>query len=99
MRPSLQIALAGACLLVAVGVGARPALAHARLLRSEPGDGAVLAKPPRDVTVFFDDVVVPAGGIAAVRNGGGSVLSGKAHLAPGNRRELVIPLRPHLPDG
>src|SRR5919201_2945997 len=87
-----------ACVLVALD-GAQAAFAHARLVRSVPADGAVLPVAPRAVRVLFDNSVVPAAGIAAVRNGGGSVLAGKPRLAPGNRRELVIPLRPNLPRG
>jgi len=99
MGRSLRLALAVGLVLVALAAGAGRAFAHARLVRSEPAGGAVLPSPPRAVRVFFDDDVVAAGGNEAVRNGGGSVLRGEAQLAPGNRRELVIPLRAGLPEG
>jgi copper transport protein len=86
-------------LLAAPGVYAQSAAAHARLVRSEPADGAVLTEAPREVRVFFDDRVTPAGGSEVVRNGDGSVLAGKPRLASGNHRVLVLPLRPGLERG
>jgi methionine-rich copper-binding protein CopC/putative copper export protein len=73
------------------------AAAHANLVRVEPPNGAVLARPPAAVRMTFDDPVQPGPGIAAVRNGGGSVLGGRAHVEA--RRILVVPLRAGLPDG
>src|SRR5438067_9376938 len=53
------------------------AAAHANLVRSQPADGAVLDRAPKEVRLDFDDTVRPAGGAKAVRNGDGSVLGGK----------------------
>jgi putative copper export protein len=47
--------------------------------------------------VVFDDVVRPGPGIAAIRNGGASVLVGRAHML--GTRMLVVPLRRGLADG
>jgi copper transport protein len=74
------------------------AAAHANLVRTEPGNGAVLARPPAAVRVVFDDRVRAGPGVEAVRNGGASVLAGKARVAAGGRT-LVVPLRPGLPEG
>ena len=74
-----------------------PGWAHASIVRSVPGDGAVLARPPAAVRVVFDDTVRTGHGIAAIRNGGGSVLGGPAHVERG--RTLVVPLRARLVDG
>ncbi len=72
------------------------ASAHANLVLTEPASGAVVARAPAVVRVVFDDVVRVGPGIEAVRNGGGSVLGG----APTTQgKTLVVPLRPHLPDG
>lgn len=95
----LRFVVVCSLLLGALAVGAGPAAAHARLVRSQPPDGAVLASAPRSVRLVFDDRVTPAGGNEVVRNGGGSVLVGKPRLAPGNDHELVLPLRPNLPHG
>jgi copper transport protein len=71
--------------------------AHARLLRTVPGDGSVLGSAPGRVRVVFDDNVRPVSGIKAIRNGGGSVLGGKPRIVGG--RVLVVPLRTGLGDG
>jgi copper transport protein len=73
------------------------ASAHARLVRTSPANGAVLAKPPGAIRVVFDDVVTRGGGIEAIRNGGGSILAGQARVVGGN--ELVLPLKRGLPRG
>src|SRR5919201_1633851 len=75
------------------------AFAHANLVRLKPANGVVLATAPTAVRVFFDDAIRPGPGVEAVRNGGGSVLAGRAHVAPGDPRELVVPLRRGLADG
>jgi copper transport protein len=75
------------------------AAAHARLVGSKPADGAVLATPPADVRLLFDDEIRPAGGDLAVDAAGRSVLGGHSHRLGGNGRALVIPLRPRLPRG
>jgi copper transport protein len=77
-------------------VFAPAALAHAVLLRSQPADRSVLGAAPVSVRLTFDEPVRAAGGIEAVRNGGASVLAGKARTAG---RVLVVPLRTGLPNG
>src|SRR5919204_6376153 len=69
------------------------AFAHANLVRLRPANGAVLARAPTAVRVFFDDAIRPGPGVEAVRNGGGSVLAERAYIPRGNHRELVVPLR------
>lgn len=71
--------------------------AHATLVRVVPEDGSVLAAAPRAVRVVFDDDVRPGSAIRAIRNGGGSVLAGKARVVGG--RTLVVPLRQGLQNG
>jgi copper transport protein len=73
------------------------AWAHATLVRVVPGNGAVLAAAPATVRLVFDDGVRAGSGIKAVRNGGGSVLAGKARVVGG--RTLVVPLRGGLRKG
>ena len=90
----MKLAIAGAVLLALVLPSA--AAAHATLLRSEPASGATLATAPRVVTLVFDDVVHVGPGVAAVRNGDGSVLGGHART---HGRVETIPLRPGLEDG
>jgi copper transport protein len=73
------------------------AQAHATLVRSEPRDRAVVETAPSRVRLVFDDDVRALSGMKAIRNGGGSVLSGHPHVVGG--RTLVVPLRAGLPDG
>jgi copper transport protein len=73
------------------------AAAHARLVQTAPADGAVVARSPAALRVSFDDTVHTGSGIAAIRNGGGSVLGRPARVEDG--RTLVVPLRHGLRDG
>lgn len=88
-----------ALVLVALCALALPATAqaHARLIRSDPANEAVLTKAPTSVRLFFDDTVRARSGMKAIRNGDGSVLRGKPHVVGG--RTLVIPVRSGLHDG
>jgi copper transport protein len=88
--------------ILIVALVAAPALpgtawAHATLVRTSPAGGAVVARAPAAVRVVFDDVVKVGPGIAAIRNGRGTVLAGRARVEAG--RTLVIPLRRGLGDG
>lgn len=70
------------------------ASAHATLLRTSPANGAVLARAPRSVRVFFDDTVRAGKHNAAVENRtGASVLAGQPRAVG---RVLTLPLRPGL---
>ncbi len=73
------------------------ASAHARLVRTVPADGAVLARSPRAVVVEFDDTVHLAGGNTAIANTSRrAVLSAAASVAG---RVLTLPLDRRLPRG
>src|SRR5438105_1587656 len=87
------------CAVVVALVAPAVAYGHANLVRIRPADGAALAAAPSAVRVLFDDAIRAGPGVEAVRNGGGSVLGGRAYVPRGNRRELVIPLRRGLADG
>ncbi len=81
--------------MIAVVVGtaiAAPAVAraHTNLVRTQPADGAVVARAPGRVLVVLDDQVRVAPGNAAIRNGGGSILAGRPQA---QGRTLVLPLR------
>jgi copper transport protein len=70
---------------------------HATLARVLPANGSVLDTPPAAVRLVFDDGVRVGSGVKAIRNGGGSVLAGRARVVGG--RTLVVPLRANLSDG
>ena len=88
--------LAAAAALFAAAAAAPPAWAHARLVSSTPADGDVLASPPRQVTIRFDDTVRARGGTTVVANSDKrSVVAGKPRA---RGRVLTIPLQ-KLRDG
>jgi copper transport protein len=95
MNPKVKSALTAAALAVLALPAA--AAAHANLVRITPAPGAVLARAPAEVRVVFDEAVRAGPGIAAVRNGGGSIVRGRARVGGG--RTLVVPLRRGLGDG
>ena len=85
------------CIVVAATlVAPAAASAHANDVDTNPENGAALVRAPTRVVVRFDDVVRTAPGNAAVRNGGASVLAGRART---HGRQLVLPLRKRLPGG
>jgi copper transport protein len=90
----LRRALLSACLFSLAFPAA--GWSHATLVRVVPGNGAVLARAPAAVRLVFDDDVRAGSGVKAIRNGGGSVLAGKARVVGG--RTLLVPLRANLPD-
>jgi copper transport protein len=90
---TLRLAIA---ILAALAVPSA-AWAHATLVRTDPANGSVLARPPTAVQVVFDDTVQVGPGIEAIRNGGRSVLTGRPRVEGG--RTLVVPVRRGLADG
>jgi copper transport protein len=74
----------------AAAAAAPAAWAHARLVSTTPGDRAVLASAPSQVTVRFDDTVRVLGGTVAVANSNKrSVVAGKPRASG---RVVTIPL-------
>jgi copper transport protein len=90
-RSSLAVLVAAVALTLPAA-----AAAHAHLVSVKPAPGAVLSTGPASVTVTFDDVVRVGPGNKVERNGGGSVLAGKATT---KGRSLVLPLQAHLGEG
>src|SRR5579885_33296 len=63
-----RIGVAALPLAIAALAAPAAASAHARLIRTAPAAGAVLAHPPREVRVVFDDTVTVGSRNAAVAN-------------------------------
>ncbi|HET8894981.1 MAG TPA: copper resistance protein CopC [Gaiellaceae bacterium] len=72
------------------------ASAHANVVHTTPATGSVLAHSPAAVRILFDDSVRVGPGVEAIRNGGASILAGRAYV---EGRTLVIPLRRGLANG
>ena len=87
--------------LVLIGLAAPSAAsAHAYLVQTSPATSGVLNSPPADVALTYDEAVEPRFAIISVTNVSGHlVTTGSVARAPGNPDTLVVPLRPHLPEG
>lgn len=97
-RVTAVLALLG-CLLAASILWAQAASAHAVLVSSDPPDGARVATQPAEVRLTFDESVglIPAAD-EVISGAGERADTGRPRLTAGGTT-IVIPLRPHLPDG
>src|SRR3954462_10675952 len=76
------------------------AQAHATLLSTTPRSGTRVATPPHQLVLTFDQQVRPvSGGTTVVDDAGKSVTDGPAANAPGNPRQLAVPLQQGLAAG
>lgn len=76
-------------LLLAASVG--PGFSHARLVRSNPSDGAVLPAPPRVVRAWFNEELDPSASRLEVVDARGRVVArGGVDLGDLDRRTLVV---------
>jgi copper transport protein len=96
-RAGVAAVLAGA----ALALGAPPAaLAHAYLVRTVPEASVVLNTPPTRAALTFDEAVEPRFAVISVTNTlGHQETTGPPRRSPGNPDTLIVPLRPHLPEG
>jgi copper transport protein len=92
----------GGVLLLGVALGvillARPADAHARLVRSEPANGAVLAQAPRVATLWFDEDISKRLSSARLIDIRGAAVNGVRTEEAGGPEQLKIKL-PELTPG
>jgi copper transport protein len=76
------------------------AAAHAYLVKTVPAASVVLNAPPPNVQLTYDEAVEPRFAIISVTNAQGQQeTTGPVHRSPANPDTLVVPLRPHLPEG
>lgn len=75
------------------------AAAHAFLERATPRVGSRIAAAPSEVRLWFSEPVEPAFCIVVVRGPPGFGGTEPAHVAEGDRRILVAPLRQPVPAG
>jgi copper transport protein len=90
----IAAALAAACALPSA------ASAHAYLIKTVPAASGVLNGPPPNVQLTYDEAVEPRFAIISVTDAGGhQETTGPVARSPANPDTLVVPLRPHLPEG
>ncbi|WP_133249817.1 copper resistance protein CopC [Brachybacterium endophyticum] len=95
-RRAARLALGTLLGLLLLLTGATPALAHAQLEDSTPGDGAVVSDAPRQATLTFDEHVRPVTGATSLIRPDGSSTA----LAPHARDDSVVTDLPDdLPKG
>ena len=76
------------------------ASAHAYLVKTVPAASGVLDVPPPNVQLTYDEAVEPRFAIISVTNAAGNQqTTGPVSRSPANPDTLVVPLRPHLPEG
>jgi copper transport protein len=77
---------------------ARPASAHADLVRSDPPDGSVVAHAPSVARLWFSEEISPEFSSARVVDGTGATITGSRAHAAGDPRQLTVEL-PNLGTG
>ena len=76
------------------------ASAHAYLIKTVPVASGVLAAPPPNVALTYDEAVEPRFAIISVTNASGQQeTTGSPTRSPANPDTLVVALRAHLPEG
>jgi copper transport protein len=96
-RVRLIVVLAAAAAMLALPAAAS---AHAYLIRTVPAASGVLESPPASVQLTYDEAVEPRFAIISVTDAAGhQVTTGPVTRSPANPDTLVVPLRPHLPEG
>jgi copper transport protein len=76
------------------------ASAHAYLVRTVPSASGVLGSSPPAAELTFDEAVEPRFAIISVTDAAGhQVTTSPVGRSPSNPDTLVVPLRPHLPEG
>jgi copper transport protein len=94
-RIAIAVAVAAAALAI-------PGLAsaHAYLIRTQPAASGVLNSAPRQVALTYDEAVEPRFAIISVTDTQAhQETNGPVRRSPANPDTLVVPLRPHLPEG
>lgn len=88
--------------LVGVVASANPerVMAHAVLLRSIPSSNQALPRAPDEVRLLFSEPIdIVFSGIRVLNAAGQAVDSGDAHVDQSDEYQLVVSLRPGLPNG
>jgi copper transport protein len=76
------------------------ASAHAYLIKTVPAASGILNAPPPNVQLTYDEAVEPRFAIISVTNAAGQQeTTAGVSRSPANPDTLVVPLRPHLPEG
>jgi methionine-rich copper-binding protein CopC len=84
--------------LLATGLPAVTALAHAFLDHAVPAVGSTVTAAPKEVQIFYTQAIEPAFSAAALSGADGqAIATGAATIDPQNPMELVLKLPPLAP--
>jgi methionine-rich copper-binding protein CopC len=75
------------------------ALAHPRLLSTDPAAGIAAASPERIRITFSEDVIPQFSGVELRDQAGKSIATGKPEIDPSNRKILIVPVKERLAPG
>jgi copper transport protein len=76
------------------------ASAHAYIVKTVPQASVVLTAPPPEVALTFDEAVEPRFATISVTDAAGhQQATGPPTRSPSNPDTLIVPLKPHLPEG
>jgi methionine-rich copper-binding protein CopC len=105
MRPATGLRNAGQILLVyfvllfGFGFGISEAIAHSRLVRSDPAARAVLDKAPKELKLWFNEAVEPAFAKVWIVPAKGAQISLTSRGDKGDQHLLIVILPDNLPPG
>lgn len=74
LRSGRTVTIAALAIVTVLGTATVPADAHARLVSSDPADGAILDAPPAAVTFTFDETLLPGTETISVNDDRGNVV-------------------------
>ena len=82
------------------GLGVTAAEAHPQLVTASPAQGAKLSAPPKEIRMSFSEKLILNFSGLELKDGKGKIVStGKAALAPGDDKRLVVPVAARLAPG
>jgi len=97
---SLRVWIVGGAALGACLVLPSAAIAHAYLVKTVPAASQELNSSPPNIQLTYDEAVEPRFAIISVTNAQGQQeTTGPVHRSSANPDTLLVPLRPHLPEG
>jgi len=97
----MQRTLAVALLIGGVlSVSATTAVAHPKLVKTDPAADAAAATPPKELRLTFNEELVPKfSGVELTDKSGKKIETGAAAPDPSNKKQLVVALPAPLADG
>jgi copper resistance protein C len=96
---SKKTSMAAVTLIAAILYGGL-AYAHPQLQSAEPVAGAAITTSPKQITITFNENVIPQmSGVEVVNQAGKIMPTGKAATDPANKKLLVVPVKEQLPPG